>query len=142
MKEKNGFTLVELLAVVMLLAVITTIGTYSVIGIKNKINEQMWDSKIELIENRAKIFGEDYKALLKNTCTVDGQEKTSCLTIPVQTLLDRNYLSSKDKNADGEEVIINNNLDKDNPNYYANSMQINIYIENDLVYAKLITEED
>lgn len=40
--KKNGFTLVELLAVVVILALITLMGTVGVSSLKDGINKSMW----------------------------------------------------------------------------------------------------
>ena len=49
MKNNNGFTLVELLAVVVVLAIIVTIATTSTISISNKIKGNMYCSKLDFL---------------------------------------------------------------------------------------------
>lgn len=135
--KKNGFTLVELMAVIVLIAIIGSIGTASIMGVRKAINNDMWNSKIALIENNAERFGEDNKILLKNTCTFGGKTYSSCLTITVQTLLDRNYITSKDRDNNDKKVIINDTKKETETGYYANNLQVYVYLENDIVYAKL-----
>lgn len=59
MKNNKGFTLTELLATIVILAVVVLIATPAVIGVSNLIKNNMWDSKRKLIEQSAKLYGED-----------------------------------------------------------------------------------
>lgn len=61
MKNNKGFTLVELLAVIVILAILITIAVPSTIGISNKLKENMFCKKIDSIEVAAKLYGEDRK---------------------------------------------------------------------------------
>ncbi len=61
MKNSKGFTLVELLAVIVILAILITIAVPSTIGISNKLKENMFCKKIDSIEVAAKLYGEDRK---------------------------------------------------------------------------------
>lgn len=136
--KKNGFTLIELLAVVCLIAIIATIGTYGVSRVKENISKSLWESKVELIENKAKTYGEDNKMRLTANCNFEGKTYSKCLRITVQTLLDSNYLPSKEKDDSGKKVIVNDTVAKNHGSYYANNLPIFIYLENDYVYARLI----
>lgn len=69
MKNK-GFTLAELLAVIVIMALLLTIAVPSVIGISNKIKANMFCSKIEDIESAAKLYGEDYQDEIPPQITV------------------------------------------------------------------------
>lgn len=139
MKEKNGFTLVELLAILVITGILAVIGTSSVMGIIGKINQNLWNEKVELIENRAAVYGDDYKNRLTGTCpTIDGKKYEKCLQMTVKDLIENGYISTKDKNDAGEKVIINDTKSKDDANYYANNLKVYIYLENERVYAKLI----
>ena len=140
--KKNGFTLIELLAVVCLIAIIATIGTFGVTRVKETISLNMWNSKVDLIENKAKTYGEDNKFRLTSSCTYTENgttvTRTKCLKITVQTLLDANYLPTKEKNESGGKTITRDTESKDSSNYYANDLPIFIYVENDYIYAKLV----
>ena len=59
MKNK-GFTLVEILAVIVILAVLIVIAVPNVIGISNRIRQNMFCSKVSDIESAAKLYGQDY----------------------------------------------------------------------------------
>ena len=62
--NKKGFTLVELLATIIVLAVVTVIGTMSVSGIKAKIQANMFDSKLQLIIGTAQTWGTENKDIV------------------------------------------------------------------------------
>ena len=59
--NNKGFTLVELLAVLVVLAILIAIAVPSTISISNKIKVNMYCNKIESIETAAKLYGEDRK---------------------------------------------------------------------------------
>ncbi len=61
MKNKKGFTLVELLAVIVLLGVLIGIAVPSVLGISKKVKEKMRDSKLDTIEVAIEQWAEDNK---------------------------------------------------------------------------------
>lgn len=67
MKNNKGFTLVELLAVIVILAILITIAVPSTIGISNKLKENMYCKKIDSIEVAAKLYGEDRKSSFTET---------------------------------------------------------------------------
>ena len=57
--NKKGFTLTELLATIVILSVVVTIAVPAVIGVSNMIKENMYKSKVKLILQNAKLYGED-----------------------------------------------------------------------------------
>ena len=96
--KKNGFTLVELLAVIVIMAILLTIAVPNVIGVSKKIRKNMYCSKIEDIESAAKLYGNDY---------IDEIEKAgNSLTIYVYTLVENNLFK---KETDGCVLRSNNN---------------------------------
>ena len=62
MNNKKGFTLVELLAVIVILGVLTAIAVPSVLGISKKIKTDVYDSKIKTIEVAAELWADDHKS--------------------------------------------------------------------------------
>ena len=47
--KKNGFTLVELLAVIVILAVVTSMASVGVSSLRKGINKRMWKRTVEFI---------------------------------------------------------------------------------------------
>ena len=138
--KKNGFTLVELLAVVVILALITLMGTVGVGSLKNGINKSMWNSTVELIETAAKRYGEDKKNIIINkneSCTINGVSHKPGYEVTVEDLISKKYIATKE--------LVNNTIEKsknENDNftngYYVNNGKVCIYIEDNLSYAKYI----
>ena len=59
MKKNKGFTLVELLAVIVILALLVAIAVPGVIAISSRVKEKMYCSKISDIEAAARLYAED-----------------------------------------------------------------------------------
>ena len=138
MKNK-GFTLVELLVVLVIMAIISAIGFAGVTAVQKNIKKNLWEAKIELILSGAKNYGEDNKNKLKETniCNVNGEEKEYCITKTVQFLLDNNYIKTDEEDNDGNAIITNDTLDEDASNYIVNEKDVKIYLEDNTIYATM-----
>lgn len=122
--NKKGFTLTELLATIVILAVITTIATPAIIGISNSIKENMYKSKVKLILRAAQLYGEDKDVVASGT------------KIKVAELLPNNYLTCDDKVAN--EICI------ENPKNNKSMKECTIELKNNngRVTAKWISEDE
>lgn len=96
--NKKGFTLTELLATIAILAIVVTIATPAVIGVSNSIKKNMYESKVKLISQNAKLYGED------NEDDFFSESVTKC--IQVKELCSNNYIT-KDDSATAEECLEN-----------------------------------
>ena len=90
-KNRRGFTLVELLAVIALLAVVLTIASLSIISIQGKIKE----SQKEKLISSMKVSAEKYV------------EETGLKKVYVDTLIKEGYLAADKVDDSGEKVILN-----------------------------------
>lgn len=137
--ENKGFTLVELLVVLVIMAIISAIGFAGVTVVQKNIKKNLWEAKIELILSGAKNYGEDNKNKLKETniCNVNGEEKEYCITKTVQFLLDNNYIKTDEEDNDGKAIITNDTLDEDDSNYIVNNKEVKIYLEDNTIYATM-----
>ena len=137
--ENKGFTLVELLVVLVIMAIISAIGFAGVTAVQKNIKKNLWEVKIELIISGAKNYGEDNKNKLKETniCNVNGEEKEYCITKTVQFLLDNNYIKTDEEDNDGNAIITNDTLDEDDSNYIVNEKDVKIYLEDNTIYATM-----
>lgn len=97
--NKKGFTLTELLATIAILALVATIATPAVIGISNSIKENMYKSKVKLIEQAAKLYGED------NDSTFFKDTDKKC--IQVKELCSNNYVTKDDSAEDKDRCLEN-----------------------------------
>lgn len=134
---KKGFTLVELMAVLVLIVLISTIGYAGITAVQKNIDGNLWEGKVEAIETGAANYGEDNRNRLSGTCNINGTSKNNCITRTVQFLIDNSYVDTDEVDSTENKVITNNTLKEDDPNYYVNDMNVFIYLENNRVYAKL-----
>ncbi len=127
--NNKGFTLVELLAVIVILAIIVSIAVPSTISISKKIKGNLFCEKVNSIVNAASLYGEDYKETFEEgvyyvnekTC-VDKKGKQykveggsfNAQGIQVKDLLNKGYLK-KEKAEEGNVVDprTNENMEND-----------------------------
>lgn len=155
---KNGFTLVELLATIVIISIIMVMSSIGITAAKKGINQSIWNSTVKLIENAGENFGNDKKNYITNLdsneyyCDIDGKRISPCLTVTVQTLIDKNYLNTKEtinyNDVNNYKVIVNKTVNKTDAvvpadeevnfknGYYVNRVKVYIYVENDITYAK------
>ncbi len=88
--NKNGFTLVELLAVIIILSLVMTIAVIKVDKNIKYANEFGNEMQISNIENSALIYVEDYRNNLSNIDTLKVD------TITISILIDSGLIKEKD----------------------------------------------
>jgi prepilin-type N-terminal cleavage/methylation domain-containing protein len=126
MKNKRGFTLVELLGVIVILAILATVAVPSTMSISKKLKVKLYCSKIDFIENAAELYGEDHRDNFTNTINVD--EKTyKGEEITVEKLISTSYL----KKDQSDYPYIVDPRDKTSDELY--KMSLNIYIKNNRI---------
>lgn len=97
--KKNGFTLIEVLAVIILLGIIVTIIVSIVDSDINFVKEYAKENQIKLIEDSAEIYYLNYKNEIPSIDT------TKIATITVQTLYDKGFIKDKDLVINSKETI-------------------------------------
>lgn len=95
MKKKNGFTLVELLAVIVILAIVGCIGAVATISIKEKMNQKMFNEQLKEIISAAETYGSDNKELFDELAldgtNYDNDLEKTVMRISVQELIATGY---------------------------------------------------
>jgi len=93
---KKGFTLVELLAVIVILALLATVAVPSAIGISNSIKENMYCDKLDMLLTDAKRWGNEHLSRLRESCYI---------TVTVDELVEAGII--KKENEEKGSYIIN-----------------------------------
>lgn len=74
MKDKEGFTLMELIVVIAILAALTIIAVPAILGVSNKVKQNLLESKISYAEQALLLWSQDNKK-----CFTEGG--SNCLTM-------------------------------------------------------------
>ena len=129
---RKGFTLVEVLAVIVILAILIILVMSSYNSILNAVRTNAYCSKIKTIEATAVLWGQDNRDELQTvtgTFATKGlmlEEVTSVYSIiKAQELIDGNYI----KADRGDDLIDPRTQER------INNMQIKVYLRNSRVHA-------
>lgn len=137
--NKKGFTLVELLAVIIILSIIVIIAIPSIMGISKSIKENMYNKKIAIIEEAAILYGQDNRRDI-NLSEQKYNTSYNCINIKVNKLLPV-YLDSDDTYSackNNSKCVVN---PKDK-NSYLDNENIIIYMRRDRVSAVMKAEDN
>lgn len=105
MKKKNGFTLVELLAVIVILCITVTIVVVKVDKNIKDANEFGNEMQIENIQSAALIYADEYTSSLTNL------KSKNVDTITISTLINSGLLNSKDvKDISTSNLVLITNI--------------------------------
>ena len=130
--NKKGFTLVELIGVIVILAILSILATKTYGNIIDKVAKKQLNEKILTIEKAAMSYGQDNKNLLTDSCTIDGKTYSNCKTVTVSDLISNNRIDSDEKDSSGNTTLINNVTKNDMKND-----KVFIYRKNNRVYATM-----
>lgn len=135
--KKNGFTLIEVLAVIVILSIVVSLATISVMKIRNDSLKELLQTKVNNLEAAAKVYGQENPDELKFNCGVEGYSSDFCTVVTVGELIEGNYFKSTERNKDGNIDLINNVTNESMWND-----EIIIYKKNNNYYAKYLKNDD
>lgn len=99
--KKNGFTLVELLSVLVLIGLLLGIGVPGVMRISSKMKQRSLNTRIDQIEQAATLWGQDNKSLINASKAAFGRFSCSdgkcdtCTSRLIKTLIADDYLDGE-----------------------------------------------
>lgn len=106
--NRKGFTLVELLAVVVILLLISTIAISSISAAIERQNEKKDDATEEIIKSYAKLYFDDFKNTAVNN---EGKGCVNISRLKTQYNLDENAIKKSDGSSfNGCVYLLNNSL--------------------------------
>lgn len=129
MKNKKGFTLVEVLATVVILAILVLAVAPATISIAGKIRTNTYCSKIKMLKKAGEMYAQENA--LDETCTINSTSY-SCKNITVHTLLAAGYVDANQ----GETVLTD---PRDNSSM--NTKEIIVYEKNTRYYSVISAPE-
>ena len=97
--NKKGFTLVELLAVIILLAIIMGFGSYAVLGIINNNKENNYKLLIDEIYNSVELYYQECRYVNRDDDCLDGE-----VEITLGNLVNNGYLKGNHED-DGMKLV-------------------------------------
>lgn len=120
--KKSGFTIVELLVVIVILGVLIGIAVPSMLAISNNTRKKMYCTKVETILRSAQIWGTDHEEYIN-----DG----STYAIKVSSLLLNNYVEKDSNNCTiGTDCVLD-----PRDNKAMDSDLVAVYIKDGRVYS-------
>ena len=99
--NKKGFTLVEVLAVIVIIGILGTIAVVSVTVISSKNKEKIYNSKVDSIELAAVTYIQDNKNIYN-----EKKGNNNCIYLSINFLLDNNYIKKDNNNCDESSTCI------------------------------------
>lgn len=133
--NKKGFTLVELLITIVILALIVVIAVPSIGAVTQSIKDNMLEKKADLIEEAAILLGQDIKgSVISSKLKYDGY---SCKSFEVKDLVPKYLDKDNDVVCLGEIGATNVGciVDPSNKDNYLDNYEVIVYYRSKRIYA-------
>ncbi len=130
MKNKLGFTLVELLCVIAILSVVTCIASAGIVSLAKNSNNTLYCAKIKIIKSAALDYAYNHELELNNSTSY--YENNKSITITVGDLVKSNLLTP-DQDNDVINPLDDTSMNNLNITIYLANNRPNIYINTDNV---------
>ncbi|MBE6154543.1 MAG: prepilin-type N-terminal cleavage/methylation domain-containing protein [Firmicutes bacterium] len=127
--NKKGFTLTELLSVIVILALISLMASTGIIKLANNSKENMYCAKIKLIETEAEEYAIKYERELNESDKLYNGYKS--LTFKINDLVENGTIEA-DKDNNIINPIDNSIMNDTEIIIYLKNNQINAYIDNNI----------
>lgn len=97
MKQKNGFTLVELIATLVLMIALGVLITSNIVGMLGRQNDQDYEAFKDKIESAACAYAASHI-----------ENKNLPMNLPISTLIEEGLVGEDEKNPSTNEVVNRN----------------------------------
>ena len=124
--KKKGFTLIEMLVVLALIAIIMLIAIPSVLKIRNTQSKKQYDTHIKLMKQALDSYTVKYQSQLRTY-----KSESSCMILDYQKLINTEMLTEKGVGCEGKVVLI----PKGNNNSYEYKYFLNCKNENNIEFS-------
>lgn len=104
--NNKGFTLIELIATIVILALVMGISTYSISAIINNSKEKNYELLINNIKDAAENYYQECK-YSNNTGIVCSRDDEGKLITKLESLVTYGYLKSNDTDSSSSQKIVN-----------------------------------
>lgn len=127
--NNKGFTLIELIATIVILALVMGISTYSISAIIKNSKEKNYELLINNIKDAAENYYQECK-YSNNTGIVCSRDDEGKLITKLESLVTYGYLKSNDTDSSSSQKIVNPKDNKDITNcqiqitYNAGSIEV------------------
>ena len=145
MKNKKGFTLMELLSVIVLLGIIITIGLFSISSIRNAILDRQYKNLKTEIELAAEKYYQDTENTFFYVQTLidEGYIKTDNSSLNIYSPIDSNIMNCYMINVvDGKATLDDKNKNEECNAEIAGNYELKIVRENDKTSDKWYKESE
>lgn len=138
MKKKKGFTLVELLAVIVILGLIAVIAIPNSMTVSDGVKKNLYCEKVDLLLTDAKRFGNDHLGVLRQ-----AGNQNCYIPVTVEYLVNKGIIKKEQDHA----PFITNPYDNSSMDgktigiYYKNKRAYAFYIESDTTLNQIFTSE-
>ena len=112
MRKNKGYTLVELLAVIVLLGIIMAIAIPAALKLNSKVNRKGYNTKIELIEQAAESYGVSNLSLIRQGKNPINSKYNTCVFSYKNDKV-TNVTIKNHENYDQNAILINTNDEKE-----------------------------
>ena len=107
--NNKGFTLIELIATILILALVTSLASYSIINLIRRSKEENYNILIKNIEDGAEVYYQECK--YANNSGITCNSNNGSYEITLGELVTYNYV--KGNGSNDRNVIVNPKDDKD-----------------------------
>lgn len=137
MKNNRGFTLVELIATIVILGVVLSITGFAITTVIENARKKNYELLITDIKSAAELYYQECTYMAPSSLTKDENNICDLSSITLGDLVKYGYLSSNDTTENNTSKVIHPDTEKD-----ISSCRIKFTFENDKIKVTAVTTEN